>query len=225
MQLSSVVPWGRGLREYIEMFSLSESDLEGSILGCGDGPASFNAELSAIGKKIISIDPIYAFSRRQILLRINEVCPEVSQQLELNKSNYVWETFKNVGEVVNARMTAMEYFLNDYDNGGLEGRYIEAGLPFLPFRNDNFSLALCSHFLFLYSDHINETMHKEGIKELCRVAREVRIYPLVTLDGKQSPYLEPIIKTLIYSGYNVEQKAVKYRFQKNATEMLVVKST
>jgi hypothetical protein len=34
------------------MFSLSESDLDKIILGCGDGPACFNAELSKIGGNI-----------------------------------------------------------------------------------------------------------------------------------------------------------------------------
>jgi len=37
MELSEVVPWGRSLSEYIEMFSLSENDLEKKILGCGGG--------------------------------------------------------------------------------------------------------------------------------------------------------------------------------------------
>lgn len=224
MQLSGVVPWGRCLREYIEMFLLSASDLEGSILGCGDGPASFNAEVTAMGKEVVSVDPIYAFSRRQIQARINEVYPEISRQAELNKDNYVWKTFQNVEEVLKARMSAMEHFLKDYDSGKKAGRYIEASLPSLPFKNSQFSLAICSHFLFLYSSHVSESMHKEGIKELCRVAREVRIYPIVTLEGKPSPHLEPIIKTLKNDGRDIELKAVKYSFQKNATEMLVVKS-
>jgi len=49
MQLSEVVPWGRSLIEYNDMFSLSEQDLRKTIPGCGDGPACFNAELSKIG--------------------------------------------------------------------------------------------------------------------------------------------------------------------------------
>lgn len=59
MKLSEVVPWGRSLSEYRKMFSLLKSDFDKKILGCADGPASFNAELSEIGGNIISIDPIY----------------------------------------------------------------------------------------------------------------------------------------------------------------------
>ena len=47
--LEKVVPWGRSFAEYIRMFSLTEEDLEKRILGCGDGPASFNAELTKKG--------------------------------------------------------------------------------------------------------------------------------------------------------------------------------
>lgn len=45
--IDRVIPWGRTLAEYRAMFDLSESDLCGRILGCGDGPASFNAEMTA----------------------------------------------------------------------------------------------------------------------------------------------------------------------------------
>ena len=50
MKLEKVVPFGRSLDEYKNMFTLSDSDLEKTIVGIGDGPASFNAELSALGK-------------------------------------------------------------------------------------------------------------------------------------------------------------------------------
>ena len=46
MKLNEVVPWGRTLQEYKLMFNLSEIDLNKKILGCGDGPASFNAEMT-----------------------------------------------------------------------------------------------------------------------------------------------------------------------------------
>src|SRR5260370_30292561 len=49
VRLHEVVPWGRSLDEYRAMFALSEGDLQGRLLGCGDGPASFNAELTALG--------------------------------------------------------------------------------------------------------------------------------------------------------------------------------
>jgi hypothetical protein len=42
----NVVPWGRSYEEYLRMFGLGPDDLKGRILGCADGPASFNSELT-----------------------------------------------------------------------------------------------------------------------------------------------------------------------------------
>jgi hypothetical protein len=59
--LSDVVPWGRSFDEYQRMFVLSEDDLATTILGCADGPASFNAEATRRGagdlvRSAVSID-------------------------------------------------------------------------------------------------------------------------------------------------------------------------
>jgi hypothetical protein len=43
------------------MFSLGDRDLGLKILGCADGPASFNAEATQIGLQVVSCDPLYAF--------------------------------------------------------------------------------------------------------------------------------------------------------------------
>ena len=56
--LDQVVPWGRSFAEYRRMFALSDADLGLTIVGCGDGPASFNAEATALGATVISCDPI-----------------------------------------------------------------------------------------------------------------------------------------------------------------------
>ena len=70
-------------------------------------------------------------------------------------------------------MQAMELFLADYDRGKAEGRYVTAELPLLPFEDCSFDLAVCSHFLFWYSQQLGEAFHHTSIKELCRVAKEV----------------------------------------------------
>jgi hypothetical protein len=224
VELSEVVPWGRSLNEYKEMFSLSDSDLKKRIIGCGDGPASFNAELSKVANNIVSIDPIYQFSAKEIRSRINEVYPQVMEQVSKNKGDYVWKNIANVEAMGNVRMDAMQDFLNDYEQGKKSGRYINASLPTLPFENTEFELALCSHYLFLYSAHVNQEKHIQSMKELCRVSREARVYPLLSIGNNQvSPHLKPVISALKESGFNVSLVPVKYEFQKGATEMLVVK--
>jgi len=77
MELEGVVPWGRSFAEYKKMFSLSANDLDRKILGCGDGPACFNAELTKAGGDVVSVDPIYQFNGQEIYSRINDVYPQV----------------------------------------------------------------------------------------------------------------------------------------------------
>lgn len=230
VELSEVVPWGRSLTEYRRMFSLSNDDLRKKILGCGDGPACFNAELSRAGGNVISVDPIYQFNADQIRLRIDEVYPQIMAQVSKNQGDYVWKNIPDPEALGNIRMTAMRTFLSDYesaeDAAEKTGRYVNAALPTLPFDDAVFDLALCSHYLFLYSEHVNKQQHMLSMKELCRVANEVRVYPLLTLgNNKRSPHLDPVIKALEDDGMTVSLLPVEYEFQKGATEMLVAKTT
>lgn len=225
MELSSVIPWGRLLSEYKEMFSLSNDDLSKKILGCGDGPASFNAELTEQNGQVISVDPIYQFNADQIRARIDEVYSQVIEQVSKHKDDYVWKNVPNVEALGEVRMQAMRTFLADYGVAKDSGRYLNASLPVLPFEDGEFEIALCSHYLFLYSEHVNQDQHILSMKELCRIAKEVRVYPLLSLSNNQaSPHLNPVIAELEAGGINVALVDVRYEFQKGATQMLVAKN-
>lgn len=221
MKLDNVVPWGRSFEEYCSIFALSEDDLQKRLLGCGDGPACFNAQLTQRGGNVISVDPVYQFSSEQIRSRIEEVYPQIMSQMEQNADSYIWESIKDVAELGKVRMAAMQRFLSDYDSGLEAGRYISASLPNLPFQYQQFELALCSHFLFLYSEHFDLEQHIQGMKELCRVAAEVRVYPLLSLDSKPSKHLSAVIDALEVAGIRTSLQTVDYRFQRGATDMLI----
>jgi len=105
-------------------------------------------------------------------------------------------------------MSAMDTFLADYENGKNKGRYIEGELPTLPFENGKFDLTLSSHFLFLYSMHLSAEFHLQALREMLRVAREVRIFPLLTLDGTPSSHLGFVTESLSSQGYHIEIKPV-----------------
>ena len=225
MDLSTVIPWGRSFNEYKDMFLFTHDDLEKRILGVGDGPASFNAELTEKGCNIKSVDPLYEFSKEQIRQRIDEVYNQVMSQMKNNKNDYVWTTIASIEELGQTRMTAMNKFLDDYMAGKDAGRYINASLPILPFDNRAFDLAVCSHYLFLYTEQVSKDEHILSMKELCRVSTEVRIYPLLALDNSKSRHLKPVLSALKEFQLNVSIKKVPYQFQKGAFEMLVVKST
>lgn len=203
------------------MFCLTEEDLNKSILGCGDGPASFNAELTQQGGKVTSIDPAYAFSADQFSQRIKLVYDEIMPQMAKTKDNYVWEDIPSVDALGEIRMSAMNTFLADYEIGKQKGRYLNAALPSLPFDEHQFELALCSHYLFLYSEQVNLLQHLDALRELTRIANEVRIYPLVTLSGEPSPYIEPVMDWLGANNLRSQLRPCQYQFQKGATQMLV----
>ena len=224
MQLNQVVPWGRSFDEHRMMFDLSDADLKKTILGCADGPASFNAEGTRQGCAITSCDPIYQFTAEEIDRRIQDVYPEIMAKVEKEAGNYIWEALGSVENLGKVRMRAMARFLSDFEGGQGQGRYVSAALPNLPFTDSAFDLALCSHYLFLYSDHMDGAAHAVSVRELCRVASEVRVFPVVSLDGTPSKHLDLVMARLSDTGMDVSLQAVGYRFQKGATEMLVARS-
>ncbi len=105
MNLKNAVPWGRTLKEYIEIFSLTEYDLQKKILGCSDGPASFNYELTLKGGDVTSIDPIYQFSKDDIKNRIDEVYSEIMPQMEKNRADFIWSSISSPKELGKVRMS------------------------------------------------------------------------------------------------------------------------
>lgn len=223
--LDRVVVWGRSFEEYVAMFALSEEDLGKRFLGCGDGPANFNCVMTQRGGHIISADPIYHFSAEEIRNRINETFEEIMDQTRNNKNEFIWKHISSVEELGRVRMAAMNDFLSDYSIGLRDGRYVEASLPVLPFDDGQFDIALCSHFLFLYSEHYSENYHIQSIQELCRVASEVRIFPLLELGAKRSRHIDIVIDSLKKDGFVVHIEKVPYEFQKGGNEMLKIKTT
>lgn len=222
MTLDQVVPWGRSLDEYQHMFDLSPQVLQGKILGCGDGPASFNAELTAQGGQVVSVDPIYAFSGQQIEARVQATCTTVVAQVQQSLHDYVWTTFRDPDDLGRHRLATMRRFLADYERGKAEGRYLIQALPTLNFADGAFDLALSSHVLLLYSEQLSFDFHLAAVLEMCRVAREVRIFPLLDLKCRLSGHIEPLRKELTNRGYYVTIDAVPYEFQRGANQMLRV---
>jgi hypothetical protein len=224
--LDQVVPWGRSYDEYRRMFALTDDDLDRSIIGCGDGPASFNAEASRRGRRVISCDPLYRFEKPQIQERIAATFAQILEQTRRNAHEFIWsDDIRTVEELGRVRMSAMQAFLDDYESGRAQQRYVDAALPILPFADAAFDLALCSHFLFLYSTQLDETFHRAAIRELCRVATEVRIFPLLALGGEPSPFVAGCVQILREAGHSVSIEKVPYEFQRGGNEMMRIAGT
>lgn len=221
--LDQVVPWGRSFDEYCRLFALTAADLQKSLLGCADGPAAFNAELTRRGGRIVSCDPLYAYSSTDIAARIDACFETVLQQTRADAAGFVWsDLIPDVAALARVRRAAMDEFLADYPAGQAVGRYRAGELPDLPFADGQFDCALCSHFLFLY-DRLGAAFHLQAVRELLRVACEVRIFPLVQLDRKPSPYLQPVMELARSLGAVPNVITVAYEFQRGGNQMLQIR--
>lgn len=222
--LDSVVPWGRSCEEYERMFTLSAKDLRGRILGCADGPAAFNAEATARGTQVVSVDPLYRWSREEIAARIETTSEMVLDETLRRRDSFRWDRLPSVDALARERRGAMDRFLADYEAGRQRQRYIDAALPDLPFPDDAFDLAVCSHFLFLYADHLGREFHESALIELCRVAADVRVFPLLTLAGTTSPLVEPLVEFGRGRGWQMTFERVPYEFQRNGHTMMRIRN-
>jgi hypothetical protein len=185
--------------------------------------ASFNAEATGRGLSVNSCDPIYRFTVDQIRQRIRETAEVILDQTRRNQDEFVWTSIFSIEELRQIRMSSMENFLSDFEAGKQQGRYIDAELPHLRFGNASFGLALCSHFLFLYSEQLSEDFHVAAIREMGRIAGEARVFPLLALGGNPSSHVAPVSERLQRAGYAVSASTQWYEFQRGGNQMMRVR--
>lgn len=215
-----IISWGRSRREYEAMFGLGPADLRGRILDCGGGPASFNAEMAAAGHSVISVDPIYSCSGPEIAARFETASEIIIKKLRAAPDNLPWTYHEGPDDMLASRREVFARFLSDYEAARGAERYQAASLPALPFLDGHFDLALCSHLLFLYSDQLSERFHVQSVMELCRVARDVRIFPLLSLSSLPSPHIGAVRARLEREGWSSEIIEVNYEVQNGSNKML-----
>jgi len=215
MRLDEVYPWGHNLTEYRAFFNLDDDDVSKSIVGFADGTSSVNSELTQLGIKMVSVDPIYQFTVSDIGRRLNEVMKQSGQY----RQNLPLNERKRACEIAGSRAKASEDFLADFELGKQQRRYLTAAFPGpFSFQNGTFNIGLCAHFLLLY-DYYGLSFHISSITEMLRICEEIRIYPTVNLNGQKSSVLDTIVR-YFSNEYQVRLEAVDYGFQDLGKEML-----
>jgi hypothetical protein len=172
---------------------------------------------------VVSVDPLYRWSAADIAARIDATRETVLGETRRCADDFRWERIASVEALWDERRTAMDAFLADYESGRQRQRYVDAALPDLPFPDDAFDLALCSHFLFLYSEHLGLEFHESALIELCRLAPDVRVFPLLAVGGKPSPLVEPVGRFCRDRGWQVLFERVPYEFQKGGHTMMKIR--
>ena len=202
------------------MLNLQPGDLSHGVLDCGGGPASFVAELAAEGCRAVSVDPLYLHSGSEIRSRFEAAAESIIAQVRASPERWLWRFHHDPDGLLTMRRLALNLFLADYDAARGENRYVAGQLPSLPFASQSFGLAVCTHLLFLYSDTLSESFHVQAVRELCRVAREVRIFPLLTLGRSPSPHVAAVRSAVAAEGWMPEIVTVDYELQRGSNQML-----
>ena len=211
----------RSYDEYLRMFDIDENDLKSrKILDCAAGAASFTAELLEHGHEAVATDILYDIDPDTLEKKCRSDLSKILEEESKEQDMYIYDYFKDLDEQRRHRTASYQRFIKSCRKR-IGDRYIKSELPGLPFGDNEFSLVLSSHFLFLYEDRISYEFHRDCIQEMLRVShKEVRIFPLVGLDANRSPFVERITEDNLFSGVKMQVLRVPYEFFRGANEML-----
>src|SRR5262245_58914162 len=220
--LDKVVLLGRTLDEYQRFFALNLESLRGrAILDVASGVSSFCAEGNRMGLDVTAFDSIYSLPADEIQHRCERDLDEVTDAVRGLKT-YRWDFYKSPESLRRFRERAYLAFLADY--GAQKGkRYVPGRLPTLPFRDDQFDLALSSYLLFVYEDQLEYEFHKQSVLEVMRVTRgEARLYPIVTFEATRCSYLDGLCRDRDLRHLGFEEVQTDFEFLVNSNYYLRV---
>lgn len=223
--------FGRTLAEYRRLFALGDArDLApgARVLDVAAGPSSFTAEATARGVRAVAADPLYGTRAEALALVARGDHARVAAQMrakpDLMRPGAA--SFPDIESAITERRVAAERFLADYEDGFLQGRYVGAALPGLPFADGSFDLTLCAHLLFLHAGLFDHAFHVAACRELVRVTRaggEVRLHPLCGGDGRRYARLDELRAELAAEGVASEVRAVDGAFFRAADATLALR--
>jgi hypothetical protein len=218
-----VILLGRTFDEYVGMFGLDESTLRTShILDAASGVSSFCAEANAQGYRVTASDRIYTLGADEVERKCSRDLDNMIVQLAGIRENYVWDYFADLDALRAKREQAYRGFVADYRQHG-HSRYITTEYPNSGFADGQFDLALVSHFLFLYDEQLDYDFHRRTLLELLRVAREVRLFPLVNLRTERASAVAKLATDPVFSAYTIRIVPVAYEFIRNSGEVMVIR--
>jgi len=216
------VLWGHHVSEYKEMFDLSDASLQANLLEYGCGASAVNTELHQEGTTMVSVDSLFALTKPELIQKVTDDFDERVEQVLADKMQFNVDSYGGMDAFLTSRRAGMEAFFADYNAGVAEGRYKALEHGALPFENFSFDLALSSHYLFANAADDAVAYHLEMIQELARVAKEVRIFPLIERAGTPSDLLGPVLLGLQQENFGVEVREVSCALYPEGNAMLRV---
>ena len=211
----------RSFAEYQAFFALTANDLTRTVLDCSAGASGFAAVANARGGRVTAVDPAYGEGIASLAAVAGTSTATGGAIVDRHEDRFTWDWYGTRERRDELRRGALAAFLDDLRERPTT--YVAGALPDLPFAGGAFDLALCSHLLFTWSDVFDEAWHEVALVEMLRVAREVRVFPLVVQStGDPVPFLPSVLDRLRASGYRAEVVDVPYEFQRGGRRMLRV---
>jgi hypothetical protein len=223
MDNNHISVWGRTLEEYIAMFNLAYITPSTKILSLADGPSTFNLQLRQRGITITSVDPIFELEPEEIKKIFKKSYLFNKGLLRKTPKSFNLKSKKEVRQLLNKRQGTFDAFIADYEFQRENYQY--GKLPVLSLNTDRFDLCLCSNLLFIFGHIFDVDFHIQSIKEMLRLSKEVRIFPLYDINGQVSVHLDQVIGSLTESNFSCEIITNDYHVYKNGNRFLRIKST
>jgi hypothetical protein len=213
---------GYHIDDYRQMFGLVDADFNASLLEYCSGVTAVNAELHARHQSMTSCDPWFAndLTHLEQLAHSNFKAAVHALQQRSPQSNSSHQTA--LAALIDTRRKGIEAGLNDYESGRSQKRYLPLENHRLPFDDFMFDIALCANWFFSDIKQQDVEFHVDSIRELVRVAKEVRIFPLVGENGEPSSLLGPTLLKLQQANFGVEIRKVDVHAPMNGDAMLRV---
>ena len=223
--LENILITGRTYSEYVTFFDLDEKQLMGKkVLDCPSGAGSFVAKAKEKRIKAKGVDILYRFDIEKIKEQGEKSIEKIYEDISW-MDGFNFDFYKSIKNHRIYREEALKMFCKDFN---MED-YVYGELPKLNFKDNEFDLLLSSHLLFVYDDIFSYEFHKNSILEMLRVAKEIRIFPLVDFQNKRvyeqenfSSYVYRLIEEL--KDYKCEIQKVDFEFQPKAGYMLKIEA-
>lgn len=218
--MSNLVLWGHGQDDYQEMFDINLNDIAGRVLEYSSGPSAFNTDLHKKGKDCVSADPLFSLDDATLKSKVSLIFADMAEKITNDHDKFDFSKIGGLTRLLEKRQAGMKKFFKDFDLGLTQQRYLPLQTRTLPFDDFYFDLALSSHYFFGQIDNLDLNLHLQILKELARVAKEVRIFPLIDRHGGPSPFLGPVLLALQQENFGTEVRSVDYSLQSQGNAML-----
>ncbi|MFI4918140.1 MAG: hypothetical protein ACHP65_01130 [Legionellales bacterium] len=220
--MRKLVLWGHGVDDYREMFDLTHDEMNSRILEYGCGASAVNRQQTQANHAVVSCDPLFVLDKDTLSSKVTMIFAAMAEEVKTEAAQFDFSRSGSFDNLLVARRQGIDQFFTDYDQGKAQGRYLGVTDYHLPFDDFSFDFALSAHYLFADLDDQTVDFHLAVIRELARVAKEVRIFPLIDREGKTSEFLGSVLLGLQQENYGVEVREVAFHLHKSGNAMLRV---